>query len=83
MLYNTKFRLFFYPFFFLALPLFSYFFDHLVWCNEWLFEHVSWCDDQIKSWSNRYLESLTAVFIIGLVDYFSHLFWFRNKMNKK
>ena len=79
MLFNAKFRLIFYPFFFLALPIVSYLLDLLVFCNEHLFDQLAWCDDSSSDWLMLFRQSFLAVLIMGIVDFLAYLFWYRKK----
>jgi len=82
MLFNARFRLIFYPFFFLALPAITYLLDHLVWCNAYLFDQLLWCDEYYSTWASRFRYSFMTVLLIGLVDYLSYQFWYKRKSNK-
>ncbi len=77
MLFNAKFRLIFYPFFFLALPIASYLLDLLVFCNEPLFDQLAWCDENSNDWLRLFRQSLVTAVIIGIIDFLSYLLWFR------
>ncbi len=79
MLFNAKFRLIFYLFLFLVLPVMWYLLDYMVWCNERLFDQFAWCDENSAGWLELYKQSFLAVVVIGIIDFLAYLFWFRKK----